>query len=168
VNIKNMKDMFATLGAPLHNAVWSWGAVRAQDGAVFLRVWQDRMRMHDGSQFVQVHTPRRVLNARVRPGRRERLEHVDLIRRGAACYLIMLEARDQSARPRSVKSFNAAQVFRGGRLVELDGEWYIERLDSLSVEEAMSTAQNPHPPGAGKHRHRTRLRNSKILALKPD
>jgi hypothetical protein len=135
----NMKDMFAILGAPLHNVAWSWGAVRPQDGAVFLRVWQDRMRLNDGSQFVAVtnHAGWR-RDIRVKPGRRERLEHVDLIRRGASCFLIMLEARDQSARPRSVKSFNAAQVFRGGRLVELDGEWYIERLDSLSVEEAMN------------------------------
>lgn len=45
---------FAMLGAPLHNVRWSWGAVRPEDGAVFLRVWTDRMRPRDDVQFVQV------------------------------------------------------------------------------------------------------------------
>ncbi len=148
MNIKNMKKMFETLDAPLVNPRWSWGAVRPQDGVVFLRVWQDRMRMHDGCQFVQVHAPRRALNTRVKPGRRERLEHVDLSRHGASCYLIMCEARDQSERPRRVKDFNDAEVFRGGRLVELDGEWYIERLDGLSVEEAKSPISRSKVIGA--------------------
>jgi len=34
--------LFRTLGAPLHNERWSWGA--STDDYVILRAWQDDMR----------------------------------------------------------------------------------------------------------------------------
>jgi hypothetical protein len=47
-------EMFKRLGAPLANPRWSWGRVRADDQAVFLRVWQDRKIKQDGHWFMMV------------------------------------------------------------------------------------------------------------------
>ena len=74
----NQTDLFGGFGAPLANPRWSWGAVRS-DGTVFLRVWEDQTRTHDGSRYVRVtrqerHNPEH-------PGHQERLEHVALVRR---------------------------------------------------------------------------------------
>ncbi len=46
-------ELFEKLGAPLKNQIWSWGAV-SEEGDVYLRVWQDRFRIIDGKQTVQV------------------------------------------------------------------------------------------------------------------
>jgi hypothetical protein len=49
-----LTGLFASLGAPLANQRWSWGAVRPTDGAVILRVWQDEGRKIDGAAFTQI------------------------------------------------------------------------------------------------------------------
>jgi hypothetical protein len=132
----NQTTFFEMLGAPLTNARWSWGAVRPDDGAVFLKVWRDRMRTHDGAQFAQV-----TVRARFRddPGNfrhRAREQQVDQVRAGSPCYLMECVAADPTARPRRVQWFNAAQVFPGGQVVELDGECWIEMLPAVPVAEA--------------------------------
>ena len=133
----NQAALFARLGAPLSKSRWSWGAVRSERGAVFLRVWRDGMRTHDGSQFVRVTNHALFRDGPVNCGHRERLGHVDLIRGGAPCYLIVCEAADPAARPRRVRRFNAAEAFPGGRVVELDGDWYVEVLPGVPVQETI-------------------------------
>lgn len=101
------RDFFAMLGAPLSNFRWSWGSVRT-DGTVFLRVWQDQLRRHDGLRFVRATNVQaaeewKEQNHRYKPGYPERLGQVALIRQGAPCYLVMCEAVDVDARPRRVK-----------------------------------------------------------------
>lgn len=127
----NMTDLFRGFGAPLVNPRWSWGAVRS-DGTVFLRVWEDQIRTHDGSQYVRVtyqnsHNPERL-------GHQERLKHVDLVRRGASCYMIMCVARDVNASHRKISSFNRDEVFVGGNIVELDGDCWIQITGQVSVQ----------------------------------
>src|SRR5919199_6254969 len=119
-------NLFAMLGAPLANPRWSWGGIRSSDGAVFLRVWQDRTRKHDGSLFVQLTHTERFKDDPDNLGYQERLRHVERIRQGADCYMVMCEALDVHAVPRKVKDFNEEEVFRGGKVVELDGDWWIE------------------------------------------
>jgi hypothetical protein len=126
-----MKELFETLGAPLNNFRWSWGAVRERDGVVFLRVWQHQVRMHNGSRLVELTRG----DAPLKLGRRERLKHIDLIHNGARCYLIMCVAENPSATPRSVRSFNAREVFLGGRLRQVDANLYIERRNGFPIEE---------------------------------
>ena len=132
INAVNMTEFFATLGAPLVNSRWSWGAVRPDDKSVFLREWQDRIRSHEGTHFVQVEHNRHPGNNH---GQQERLDHVRRIREGAPCYLIMCEAEDTTMRPRRVRTFNTTEVFPGGRIVELEGESWVELLPPVSVEE---------------------------------
>lgn len=126
------KDFFAMLGAPLVNPRWSWGAVRKSDGAVILRVWEDNVQTRNGREFVRV--------ARERPpshplshGARERLKHLELIRAGTPCYLIMCQAVDLAARPRRVKRFNARELFPGAAVQRLGDIWLVERRPGLPV-----------------------------------
>lgn len=130
----NQKAFFNRLGAPLVNSRWSWGAVRAGDGAVFLRVWKDKMRTHEGSEFAQVTFYAR-FRGRPTHGHRERIEQVGLVRDGALCYMVLCEAVDTTARPRRIKRFNSTEVFPGGRVVEFDGEWFVEMLPAVTVNE---------------------------------
>jgi hypothetical protein len=130
-------ELFRRFGAPLANTVWSWGAVRQSDGAVFLRVWQDReKRIGDTWCTMVLHD----VAASPDPGnlgRQERMRHLDLIRNGAVCYLVMCEARDVDASPRSIKSINDRELFVGGRLLEMDGDLWIERVRRVAVRELM-------------------------------
>ena len=128
----NQKAFFNMLGAPLVNSRWSWGAVRPADGVVFLRVWKDKMRSHDRSEFAQVTFYAR-FRGRATHGHRERIEQIARVRDGTPCYMILCEAVDSSARPRRIKRFDAAELFPGGRVVELDGEWWIEMLPGQPV-----------------------------------
>lgn len=59
-------------------------------------------------------------------GYQERLRHVELVRGGAPCYLVMCEAEDVDAVPRKIKTFNEREVFMTGALVEHDGDTWIE------------------------------------------
>lgn len=51
----NRTELFAYLRAPLSNPRWSWGSVRAADGAVFLLVWQDEHKKIEGKPFTCVN-----------------------------------------------------------------------------------------------------------------
>jgi hypothetical protein len=49
-----ISSLFQSLGAPLANTRWSWGAQRSSDGAVFLRVWQDLKFIQEGRAYYMV------------------------------------------------------------------------------------------------------------------
>jgi hypothetical protein len=128
------KDFFDALDAPLANQRWSWGALR-RDGVAFLRVWQNEVEKQDGAYFVKVTYKRNSKDQRDSAGYRERLQHVEHIRGGAAAFLIMCVAEDVTAVPRKVKQFDHENVFRGGRLRKIAGEWWIELATRLPVGE---------------------------------
>jgi hypothetical protein len=126
-------DMFKRLGAPLSNSRWSWGAVRPEDGAVFLRVWQDRKKKHNGRWFMMVTHHEKYVGDEGNLGYQERLEHVAKIRAGAQCFMVMCLAKDISAAPRKVQSFNRNEVFVGGGVIELEGDTWVEMVDRKPV-----------------------------------
>jgi hypothetical protein len=131
------KDFFVALGAPLANQRWSWGSVRS-DGVVFLRVWQDEVEKHEGTLVVKVtYWKPEEDHQRDSPGYRERLQHVERIRKGAPAFLIMCQAEDVTAAPRKVKHFSREDVFRGGGLQEILGEWWIELGSRVPVSEVV-------------------------------
>ena len=122
-----LTEFFAYLEAPLANQRWSWGAVRPSDGAVLLRVWQDEQRKMDGAWFTQVTFTEFSKENPSSRGYAERLGHVELIRSGAPSYMVMCQARDVHANPREVASFDRNDVFVGGRLVDIEGDYWLER-----------------------------------------
>ena len=113
-----MTTFFAGLGAPLVNPQWSWGARRARDGAIFLRVWQDLKFVSDDRTWVLIYE--RWLEDKGSQGHRERGGHVAAVRAGAPCYLVMCIAHDIDAPQRKIREFNEDQVFVGGELFDTD------------------------------------------------
>lgn len=137
------KALFEYLNAPLRNYRWSWGAVRASNGTVFLRVWEDRKRPHAGSEFVMVTHRSKYRDKQSNPAFREREDHIRLVQNGAASYLVFCQAVATEAEPRKIKSFNSSAVFPGGRMVELDGEMWIEVLPGLPIDQAARGGAHP-------------------------
>lgn len=87
---KRTKEIFEYLGAPLKNQRTSWGSIRP-DGTIFLRVWIDE-RMKVGEKFHWQLTKYRCFlqDKRNNVGWKERLEHIELINKGAQCYLVVV------------------------------------------------------------------------------
>ena len=69
------------------------------------------------------------------PGRNERREHIKLIEAGAPTYLIMCRAKDVTARPREIQTFDANDVFIGGALKRVEGAYWVELSDRRPAHE---------------------------------
>lgn len=133
----SLTRFFAKTGAPLKNSRWSWGAVR-EDGTVILRVWQDRKRKinNDGPHYMQLSHLQKYGEGQDNLGYMERLDHIQLIKTGAKCYMVMCLAKDADSSPREIKSFNKNILFLGGELREIDSDWFIEIAASIPVQSA--------------------------------
>jgi hypothetical protein len=108
----NISSFFESLGAPLKNVGWSWGAER-RDGAIFLRGWEDhRFTDADGEDVVVAHSTG--VNA------------------GAPCFVVMCIAKDVTATPREIESFDTRQLIVGGKVVVKNGWTCIEVLERRS------------------------------------
>lgn len=121
------------LHAPLRNARWSWGAVREEDGAVFLRVWQDEKLKRAGSWYMRLTAHDFFADKAHNLGWQERLEHVKLTQSGAPSYMVMCEAVDPTAAVREIKGFDNHDVFVGGEMVEHQGDLWLEMISRMSV-----------------------------------
>jgi hypothetical protein len=131
--------MFAYLGAPLLNVQWSWGAIRASDGAVFLVVWQDESLRRDGRNYSLVHNQSFWGDTADSLGLNERRRHLDSVRQGTKTYLIMARAIDPRASetPRRIAEINSEEVFEGGELLVDDkGNIWLERVARVPVDQA--------------------------------
>lgn len=130
----SITEFFTRLGAPLRNPMWSWGSVRI-DGTVFLRVWQDRTKAIDGAKCLMVlHTS---AHADVNNlGYEERQRHIELLRTGAPCFMVLCIAKDSTSSPRKIASFIRERLFKGGRLLEGDdGNLYLENLGAVPFKD---------------------------------
>jgi hypothetical protein len=129
--------LFKKLGAPLANVRWSWGSVRASDNIVFLRVWQDEG-VKSGDKFIVqlTHnaTPRDEVDEM---GHQERLKHIQLVRDGARCYLLLCRAVDNKAVPRSAKSVIEKEVFPTGEMQEIEGDIWIEMKTRVPISDVL-------------------------------
>ncbi len=129
----SLTQFFKKMKAPLCNQIWSWGSTMS-DGTVLLRVWQDQVQKIDGKKYVAVADHNYTQNS---PGYGERLAHIQSVRQGAKCYLVMCLAKDKEAMPRSIKSYNKDYLFVGGGTIEKDGKIYMEIIDKKSVERVL-------------------------------
>jgi hypothetical protein len=136
-------ELFKALGAPLSNVRWSWEAIRLSDGSVFLRVWQDLTRKQDGRLFAEVTHRWKFDDASTDPGNQERLSHVERIRQGATCYLIMCKVVDASAVVRKIEDFDSEDLYLGGELIKLDNDLWIELRDRVPVRQIMPSSPPP-------------------------
>lgn len=114
---------FSYLGAPLKNPRWSWGGV-SKNGDVYLRVWTDQFEKFDGKQFVRLTDHG---NTQGKPGYNERLEHIELIKKGRAAFGILCEPVNVNSKPRSILEFNRRDLLIGGKLhKDEQGNYWLE------------------------------------------
>ncbi len=125
---------FEWLGAPLANTRWSWGSVR-DDGVVFLRAWQDETVKLDGKRYIWVVQHSAFVDDQSNLGYQERIKHVDLVRAGAKCYIVMVEADSAKLPERIIKSYDSDDVFAAGSLREHDGGDWIELLQRVPASQ---------------------------------
>ncbi len=129
----SISSLFKDIGAPLRNIRWSWGGVRS-DGAVILRIWQNEIDPRGGRRWAQLTHHQAFLGREKNLGYRERNRHVDLVKAGASCYLIICEARDVTKVPRVIKSFNGCELFVTGDHAEYQGNTWIEITGCESIQ----------------------------------
>jgi len=140
--VLSQEEFFRSLGAPLHNARWSWGSVRPVDGSVVLRVWQDETRRFDGKLHVMITARKWFGDDPNTLGNSERLRHVQAIKDGSPSFAIMCVAVDAKASPREMATFNKDEVFIGGTVRAEDGEDWLELVKRVPVA-SLRTKQMP-------------------------
>ena len=129
----SLSSLFKSLGAPFVNTS-RWGAVRGDDGAVFLRVWQDEIKKIGDFPCCRVTANSRYAHSKD-AGWLERLGHVSLVREGAKCFLVVAIAKDRNAVPRVVKDFLDGAVIEGTEITEFDGDTWIRLGRRIPVGE---------------------------------
>ncbi len=85
----------------------------------------------DGGTYMMLTHHQKYVEDQGNPGYRERLQHIERIRSGAKCYMVMCLANDKEATPREIQSFNDRQVFVGGDLKEADGDTWVLLADRI-------------------------------------
>ena len=101
--MKSITDFFKhDLQAPLHNTVWSWGAVASDGKRQALRVWADQYTIVDGAFWMSVDYIA-IPATQTSPGAPERRRHVDAMRAGVPTAGVIVTADDPSATPRTIK-----------------------------------------------------------------
>ncbi len=122
-------EFFEAMNAPLKVVRTSWGAVRPSDGAVLLRAWNDQIRIDDdGHKWVQIGYPNGS-----GAGWTERQEHLQAIESGARCLLVMCEAVDEFASPRTINTFDRRTLVVGGEIKREEGHAWIRAVESKSI-----------------------------------
>ena len=108
--MKSITDFFKhDLQAPLHNAVWSWGAVSTDNKRQALRVWADEYKRIDGAWWVSVDYV--VIPATQNsPGAPERKRHVEAMRAGVPTAGVIVTVEDPLAVPRTIKHADYEQL----------------------------------------------------------
>lgn len=145
----SQKALFDKLGVPLKSIRWSWGGVRADetDETVLLKVWEDeKCKIPDGGnrEFVRVTDKNRFESRdrkRKHPGYYERLEHLARIKNGAKSYMVICVAKDVHAIPRKVNSFNSDELYIGGRLMDYNGNYWLEIVGRVLVQDFLLSRQ---------------------------
>lgn len=132
----NINNFFTdTLGAQLKNPRWSWGAVDPVNHRVFLRIWDDGLRMRNGKEYFHVarEVPRRESN-----GFAERHRHVELILGGAEGYGIICVAVDpDTTEARKIKSFDDQFLVRFGEITKDGNDTLAEVASRVGTAELM-------------------------------
>ena len=126
----SMSSYFKQLGAPLKNARWSWGALR-KDGSLVLRVWQHERKQLDGSTYFRVTHFEKFSDNQDDLGYQERIDQIQLIEHGAKAFMVMCSVENPEAKPHKVKEFNEDEVFLGGKLLKVGGDFWLEMTDRI-------------------------------------
>lgn len=141
----NQTEFFNWINAPLCNSRNSWGAIQKKSNNVILKVWSDEEVRLDGKNLILLLHYKSYIDGLAKVGHRERIEHIERVKRGSSCYLVMCYARlssDASGRERRrISEFSGSSrshLFCSGDLFEIDNNIYVERLGRISSNEVKS------------------------------
>lgn len=128
--MENISSFLARLGFPLHNTRWSWGA--RSDLGVLLTTWEDDL--DETGRFVRVLGWRS--QGRSPSGLNERMDHLrTLWSGGLAGYVVVAKAKDTTAQPRKIQSYDSENVRAIVSLVaQPDGSVWAELGDDVPVK----------------------------------
>ena len=130
MSMRSITEHFAYIGASLTNARYCWGAQRSSDKAIFLRVWVDEGKKVEGRMSFAVLKD----EYNVSLGKPERQGHLELIKAGAPCYLIVCTAKNPKGEERAIKTYNDRELWVGGQVFTHEGHTYIEALERIPTE----------------------------------
>jgi hypothetical protein len=132
----SLTGLFEELDAPLANNRWSWGAVREQDQAVFLRVWQDgckKLPEFGAGYFAWVANAPYTNNSL---GESERNRHIELIKNGAKAYVIIcIDEGHSEGDGRKIDDFDNDSLHVGGIVVEYDNSFFMQLVDRVPTKD---------------------------------
>ena len=124
------------LGVTLMNPRWSWGAVDPESNRVYLRVWDDQIKMDGGVEKVQVYWKHPRTGS---PGFEERVEQLEAIENGAQGFGIVTTAVDPEPEgAREIKSFDEHTLLELGEISEdADGKYALitGRIPTSNLEQ---------------------------------
>jgi len=128
---RGISKFFQDLGFPLRNPRSSWGSNNGR--AVLLTVWDDKRNIM--GRYARVLGPRGVASRNIPPGLSERIEHIrTLWAGGLPAYLVMAKAKDESAKQRAIKSYDASKVWAVDALhAKEDGSVWAELGDVVPI-----------------------------------
>lgn len=128
--MEKISKFLTRLGFPLHNTRWSWGA--RSDLGVLLTTWADDL--DETGRFVRVLGWRS--QGRSPSGLNERMDHLrTLWSGGLAGYAVVAKAKDTTAQPRKIQSYDNANVRAIVSLVaQPDGSIWAEIGEDVPVK----------------------------------
>ena len=125
------------LHAPVANIRWSWGSIDERSRRVFLRVWRMEIETLDGKRSIRVLSNKKTN----RPGRSERIRHLELIRSGYAAFAVVCDKASQDAG--RILGFDHDQLLRLGQVTEKDDVVSMEILGSVDVHTLSPAPSTP-------------------------
>ena len=118
----SISEFFKRLGAPLHNIVWSWGAV-AEDGTVILRCWSHEVRIvEEKYQYIVLDDA----YSRRAGGYSERVRHLQLISDKAEARIVIVTHVDAKNPQGKIGHFNSGALMKVTRLFKEGETTYVE------------------------------------------
>lgn len=121
------------LGAPLKNAVWSWGAERPSTNQIFLRVWEDQISYVGGRGRVLVLDES---NDPSLPGFRERRVHLEQLEQGTEGFAVLCTPRVETSEGagREIGGYDPRTLLRLGKVTREGMKLYAEILVRVPSE----------------------------------
>jgi hypothetical protein len=148
----SITDYFRRLNAPLLNSRWSWGSVREEDQALFLRVWGDQSITQGASRYYRLTAYSAFESKPKDRGWLERQRHLAMLQdtnRKAPTYMVICTAKDTASEPRAIADFDPNTLFEGGELIQHAGDWWLEARTRVEAYDARQI-QSDDPPDSPK------------------
>ncbi len=130
---KGITDFFSErLRAPLRNSRWAWGAISDEGNVVFLRVWEDHLRIHEGQEQIRLLDIQWADNRT--GGMQQRIDQLELVRSGTPCFAVICRSMPTT---RSIKDFWDEELLHIGSLIIEDGSTWAQVRGRVSVDEVL-------------------------------